>query len=152
MNFISCLEKAEPEIDPCSEDGDWGKLELNEEEICFPSATAFFNNPNTSYSSFGISLGNFGEQGALSMSAGFSVPASGFELNKAYVITNGEFNGEILVSGEMTVLKYENNNDGSRCVSGTFHMITEDPDTGNKTNLTNGKFVYYYAHSDCNPF
>jgi hypothetical protein len=148
MNFISCLEKAEPEIDPCST-GTWGKVERDGEEICFPSATAFFNNPNTSYSSFGISLSNLSER---AMSAGFSVPASGLELDKAYIITNGEFNGESLVSGEMTVLNYENNNRGTYCIAGTFHMITEDPNNGNKTDLTNGKFLYYNGYSDCNPF
>ncbi len=148
----SCEEEAPSGFDPCA-DGDWGRVERNGEEICFPSSTAFYSGANTTQASFGLQLGTFGEVGAISLSAGFKVPVSGLELNKVYTLSSGDFYGiEELVSGEMTILTYEPVKDGNYCSSGTFSMITKNPNSGSETTLTNGKFLAQRGTPDCNPF
>lgn len=148
----SCQKEDDPVIDLCA-DGEWGQVERDGEEICFPDATAFYYEANTPKANFVLQLGTFGTPGAISLSAKFDVPVSGLELNKVYTLSSGDFYGtEDLVSGEMTILSYEPIKDGNYCASGIFNMITENPNSGGQTVLTNGKFLSQRGFENCNPF
>ncbi len=152
LNFSSCLEDETPGIDQCAV-GNWGSVERDGTAICFPEASALMYDANTSHATFKIELYTPAEKSAVSLSATIKVPASGIELNKAYPMSTADFFGvEELVSGEMTILTYEPVVNGSYCGSGTFNMITKNPNSGSQTILTNGKFLSYQGISDCNPF
>ncbi|MEQ8477593.1 hypothetical protein [Fulvivirga sp.] len=81
----SCEKDESLEVDPCA-DGEWGQVERDGEEICFPDATAFYYEANTPKANFVLQLGTFGTPGAISLSAKFDVPVSGLELNKVYTL------------------------------------------------------------------
>lgn len=159
LSFSSCLEDKEPGIDPCN-DYEWARVNRDGNEICFEYADIILHRPNTTNSYVQAQFNKPGDKSAPSISAFFSIPASGLELSTVYPATGGDFFGsEDVIDGEIMFISYTTiDTQGHYCVSGTFSLTTKNPNSGATTQFTNGKFVSFQPGKNledfdaCNPF
>ena len=158
---ISCEEIPEPS-DPC-DDNEWATAIKNGEDYCMGKVEVTYWNVNTQSAKIGITAGNE-SIAPFEISATFSIPVEGIELNKAYPLLEGEFFGaDPITEGSLTLLVVDPPAQGKAgCFAGTFNLKSQ---SGGITTFdyTNGRFVYYrgtVSQSDfgnaentgCNPF
>ena len=158
---ISCEEIPEPS-DPC-DDNEWATAIKNGEDYCMGKVEVTYWNANTQSAKIGITAGNE-SIAPFEISATFSIPVEGIELNKAYPLLEGEFFGaDPITEGSLTLLVVDPPAQcKAGCFAGTFNLKSQ---SGGITTFdyTNGRFVYYrgtVSQSDfgnaentgCNPF
>lgn len=162
LGLLSCEETSEP-VGPCK-DNEWATAIKNGKEACLGGIQVTYWDANTANARLIITAGNEAIP-PYEISATFSVPQEGIELNKAYPLTEGKlFGADPLTSGSMTLLVFDPPAQGvAGCFAGTFQLEAGAAGSPATFTYTNGRFVYYKGtvyesdfgnanNTGCNPF